>query len=53
MAKELLAYRLNTIHNLYFYNRLMDDIRRAIRGGRWDEYRENFYKAQDQGLNKE
>jgi queuine tRNA-ribosyltransferase len=31
MAKELLAYRLNTIHNLYYYNRLMDDIRRAIR----------------------
>ncbi len=53
MAKELLAYRLNTIHNLYYYNRLMDDIRRAIRGGRWDEYRENFYKPQDQGIIKE
>ena len=46
MAKELLAYRLNTIHNLYYYNRLMDDIRRAIRGGRWDEFRQNFYESQ-------
>jgi queuine tRNA-ribosyltransferase len=46
MAKELLAYRLNTIHNLYYYNRLMDDIRRAIRRGNWDEFRQNFYKSQ-------
>lgn len=53
MAKELLAYRLNTIHNLYYYNRLMDDIRRAIREGRWDEYRQSFYTSQKQGINKE
>ena len=50
MAKELLAYRLNTIHNLDYYNRLMDDIRRAIREGRWDEYRQSFYKSQEQGI---
>ena len=47
MAKELLAYRLNTIHNLYYYNRLMDDIRRAIQEGRWEEYRQDFYKFQE------
>lgn len=50
MAKELLAYRLNTIHNLYYYNRLMDDIRRAIQEGRWEEYRQNFYKFQEAGI---
>ena len=50
MAKELLAYRLNTIHNLDYYNRLMDDIRRAIREGRWDEYRQNFYKSQEEEI---
>jgi queuine tRNA-ribosyltransferase len=47
MAKELLAYRLNTIHNLYYYNRLMDDVRRAIQEGKWDEYRQSFYKFQE------
>jgi queuine tRNA-ribosyltransferase len=46
MAKELLAYRLNTIHNLYYYSRLMDDIRRAIREGRLADYRDNFYELQ-------
>jgi queuine tRNA-ribosyltransferase len=50
MAKELLAYRLNTIHNLYYYDQLMDDIRRAIREGRWDEYRQSFYASQKQGI---
>ncbi|MGD9038767.1 MAG: tRNA guanosine(34) transglycosylase Tgt [Desulfobacteraceae bacterium] len=53
MAKELLAYRLNTIHNLYYYNRLMADIRRAIRDGRWDEYRQSFYRSQEQGIGKQ
>jgi queuine tRNA-ribosyltransferase len=46
MAKELLAYRLNTIHNLYYYSRLMDDIRRAIREGRLADYRDNFCELQ-------
>jgi len=46
MAKELLAYRLNSIHNLYYYSRLMDDIRRAIREGRLADYRDNFYELQ-------
>jgi len=49
MAKELLAYRLNTIHNLYYYNQLMDDIRRAIREGRLADYRHSFYKLQKEG----
>jgi queuine tRNA-ribosyltransferase len=50
MAKELLAYRLNTIHNLYYYNRLMDGIRRAIQEKRWEEYRQSFYKFQREGI---
>ena len=53
MAKDLLAYRLNTIHNLYYYNRLMDDVRRAIQEGKWDEYRQSFYKFQKQGISRE
>lgn len=49
MAKELLAYRLNTIHNLHYYNQLMEDIRRAVREGRLADYRQSFYDIQKQG----
>ncbi len=31
MARELLAYRLNTIHNLHFYARYMEQIREQIK----------------------
>jgi queuine tRNA-ribosyltransferase len=42
MAKELLAYRLNTIHNLHYYMRLMAGIREAIREDRFEAFRETF-----------
>lgn len=48
MAKELLAYRLNTIHNLYYYTQLMVDIRRAIRQETLADHVQNFYKLQNQ-----
>jgi queuine tRNA-ribosyltransferase len=32
-AKEILAMRLAVIHNLYFYNHLMKDVRDALDGG--------------------
>lgn len=39
-AKEMLGMRLCVLHNLYFYNHLMEEIRDAIRGGYWDSYKE-------------
>jgi len=36
MAGEILSSQLNTLHNLYFYHRLMDKCREAIRAGRGD-----------------
>ena len=36
MAGEILAAQLNSLHNLYFYHRLMDKCRQAIRDGRVD-----------------
>jgi queuine tRNA-ribosyltransferase len=39
MAGEILASQLNSLHNLYFYHRMMDSCRDALRGGRaalWD-----------------
>jgi len=47
MAKELLTYRLNSIHNLYYYTKLMEDIRYAIREERLTDYRHNFYEQQE------
>ena len=38
-AGEMLGLRLCTLHNLYFYNKMMEDIRAAIREGRFEEYR--------------
>lgn len=49
LAKELLAYRLNTIHNLFYYIRLMQEIRQAVREGTLAAYRENFYRLRAEG----
>ncbi len=39
-AKEMLGMRLCVIHNLYFYNTMMEEIREAIEQGRYKEYKE-------------
>jgi queuine tRNA-ribosyltransferase len=39
-AKEMLAMRLCVLHNLYFYNNLMTEIRAAIEGGYFKDYKE-------------
>ena len=38
-AKEMLAMRLCVMHNLYFYNMLMQDIRDAIDNGTFEQFR--------------
>ena len=38
-AKEMLAMRLCVLHNLYFYNKLMEDIRDAIDAGYFAEFK--------------
>lgn len=38
-AKEMLGMRLCVLHNLYFYNHLMEDIRDAIDEGRYSEFK--------------
>ncbi|MBN1151742.1 MAG: tRNA guanosine(34) transglycosylase Tgt, partial [Dehalococcoidia bacterium] len=41
-CEELLGYRLATIHNLRFMQRLMEDIRQAIVSGSFSAFREEF-----------
>lgn len=38
-AKEMLGMRLCVLHNLYFYNTMMEEIREAIEEGRYKEYK--------------
>lgn len=38
-AKEMLGMRLCVLHNLYFYNHLMEDIRAALDAGRYEEFK--------------
>ncbi len=39
-AKEMLGMRLCVLHNLYFYNTMMEEIREAIENHRYGEYKE-------------
>ena len=38
-AKEMLGMRLCVLHNLYYYNHLMEDIREAIEEGRYARFK--------------
>ncbi len=42
-AREILAYHLNTIHNLHYYLNLMADIRKAIEMDNFAQFRKDFY----------
>lgn len=39
MAGEIISSRLNTLHNLHFYSRLMEKARTAIADGTWNEFK--------------
>ena len=45
---EMLAMRLTVMHNLYFYNTLMEKIREALAEGRYEE----FYREQKEALGR-
>jgi queuine tRNA-ribosyltransferase len=42
-CREILGSHLNTIHNLYFYQRLMAEIRSALEAGRFADYAREFH----------
>ena len=44
MANELLAYRLNSIHNIYYYIHFMGKIKNAIKENKLLEFKKEFYK---------
>ena len=48
-TRELLAYRLNTIHNLHYYLQLMHDMREAICQDAFADFRAAFYRDREAG----
>ncbi|WP_425516047.1 tRNA guanosine(34) transglycosylase Tgt [Anaerolentibacter hominis] len=48
-AKEMLGLRLLVTHNLYFYNKMMEEIREAIRTDRFAEYKKQKLENMAQG----
>lgn len=47
-AREMLAYRLNSIHNIHYYVNLVKAMRKAILAGSFDRFKKAFYsKRQD------
>jgi queuine tRNA-ribosyltransferase len=45
LSRETLGLRLNTIHNLSYYQRLMAGARAAVAAGRWEAFRDAFRAA--------
>ena len=46
-CKEMLAMRLCVMHNLYFYNTLMEKIRESIENDTFDEFKEKYVDLLD------
>jgi queuine tRNA-ribosyltransferase len=42
----MLGAQLNTLHNLHFYQKLMQDLRQAIEQGRLSAFAREFAEAQ-------
>jgi len=47
---EILGARLNTIHNLYYYQSLMRGLRRAIEEGALEDFVNDFYARRSQAV---
>tara|TARA_B100000676_G_scaffold305805_1_gene360751 strand:+ start:1186 stop:2298 length:1113 start_codon:yes stop_codon:yes gene_type:complete len=49
-TNEILGSRLNTIHNLFFYQELLRGARAAIEAGTYEAYTKSFYERRDAGV---
>ncbi|MBQ9550642.1 MAG: tRNA guanosine(34) transglycosylase Tgt [Lachnospiraceae bacterium] len=52
-AGEMLGLRLAVMHNLYFYNNLMEEIRSAIEEERFDTFRRDFIEGYERQRSSE
>ncbi len=51
-AKEMLGMRLCVLHNLYFYNTMMEEIRDAIDAGNYQNYKQEKLYGMSQNVRK-
>lgn len=49
LARELLAYRLNAVHNLFYYHALMRDIHQALSNDTVDQCIREFFTQRGEG----
>jgi len=49
-CKEILGLRLNTIHNLYYYQTLMEELRNSINLNKVEDFVREFYNSQNQEI---
>ncbi len=47
---EILGARLNTIHNLYYYQQIMREMRSAIEQGQFSDWQANFHRKRAMGI---
>lgn len=46
-AEEILALRFGVLHNLWYYNHLMEEIRSALEAGKFETFREEFWSRRE------
>lgn len=46
-SEEILALRFGVLHNLWYYNHLMEEIRVSLEQGRFEEFRAEFYALRE------
>ena len=49
-AEEMLAMRFAVMHNLYFYNRLMERIRQSLDAGEFAAFRGKYSEILDKRI---
>ncbi len=50
LAGEMLAFRLNTLHNIHYYARLMKDMQKAIGDGLFEAFKRKFFEGLGAGV---
>ena len=53
LSREILSYRLNTIHNIHYYIALMGEMRTAIMNDAFDDFSKKFYEQRIPGSEEE
>ncbi len=52
ISREMLGVRLNTVHNLWYYGKLMAEMRQAIRDNQFGDYRKEFYRRREPAISE-